>query len=374
MLIFCFYSSSYGGVNFLTISDIHYGVDNLSQEGKDTGPEFLKITLKKFNKLSKNVNFILLLGDLPTHFLFNSSKKSNYEKTVFDELYANDSGKPIFYITGNNDSLIGNYQPFESNGVSPLTFATHWNGACAHCEGLIIDKSHMYHDGYYSSYVIHENKKIILIALNANQWTKAPFPVSYPNQDKDALTQFSWLEQQLKTHHSEQLLIAMHEPPGNSYRGHRIWHKRYKKKFIKILNENKNLYGEITLLTSHTHMDEFRKIHFNDDDNIYAYSTPSISRLHHNYPGMKVFSLNKAFRIKNFTTFYTSYLDKWENQNYQALNSPNAIFSNCQNTTLAQCLNRLSDKQVCAYVNKGLFYGVKSPIVPNNMCKKIYLI
>ncbi|VEB37776.1 sphingomyelin phosphodiesterase [Legionella sainthelensi] len=373
-LISWFIPPAYAHLNFLTISDIHYGETNVSHDGGDTGPEFLNITMKKFKKLSKQVNFILCLGDLPTHSLFNATVKGAYEKKVFDELYINDVDlKPIFYITGNNDSLSGNYQPFTSNGVSPLNFATNWHGACAHCKKLIINDTHMYRDGYYSSYVIPGNKKIILIALNANQWAETPLLSRYPNQKKDALEQLSWLEQQLKEHHAEQLLIAMHEPPGNSYIGKPVWHKHYLKKFINILSQNQQSYGEITLLTAHSHMDEFRKIHLKNGTNIYAFSTPGISRNHHNYPGMKIFTLNKKMKVKNFTTYYTSHLEKWGNQQYQALNNPNAIFPHCHNKTLSQCLSELNMQQICNYEDQGLFYGVKSPIVPND-CNKVYTV
>lgn len=372
LLIFCFFHSLYAAPSFLTISDIHYGNTNQSRDGEDTGTEFLKITMKEYEKLSKKVDFILCLGDLPTHSLFNTPKKGEFEKTVFDELYENDKElKPIFYIAGNNDSLLGNYQPFESNGVSPLNFATDWDGACAHCKGLIIDDSHMYQDGYYSSYVLPGDKKIILIALNATQWTRTPILSKYPNQEHDALIQLAWLNQQLKKHHAKQLLIAMHEPPGISYRGEPIWHEPYLKEFIKILNNNKKSYGEISLLTSHTHMDGFRKIHLNDGSNIYAYSTPAISRIHHNYPAIKIFSLGNNLKIKNFTTYYTSDQSSWKNQQYQAINSPGAIFPHCHKT-LSKCLNKLNTKQVCNYLDIGLFYGVKSPTVPNQECNKIY--
>ncbi|KTD63637.1 sphingomyelin phosphodiesterase [Legionella santicrucis] len=373
-LISWFIHPAYANLNFLTISDIHYGENNVSRDGGDTGPEFLNITMKKFKKLSNQVNFILCLGDLPTHSLFNAATKGVYEKKVFDELYINDvSLKPIFYITGNNDSIGGNYQPFSSNGASPLNFATDWHGACAHCKKLIINDDHMYRDGYYSSYVIPGNKKIILIALNANQWAETPLLSPYPHQKKDALEQLFWLEQQLKEHHAEQLLIAMHEPPGDSYIGKPVWHKQYLKKFINILNKNQQSYGEITLLTAHSHMDEFRKIHLDNGNNIYTFSTPGISRNHHNYPGMKIFTLNKKMKVENFTTYYTSHLDKWENQQYQALNNSNAIFPHCRNKTLSQCLNELNTQQICGYVDQGLFYGVKSPIVPND-CNKVYKV
>lgn len=101
LLLFCFLHSVYAAPSFLTISDIHYGNNNLSRDGEDTGPEFLKIAMKEYEKLSQKVDFILCLGDLPTHSLFNTTKKGEFEKTVFDELYKNDKNlKPIFISLG----------------------------------------------------------------------------------------------------------------------------------------------------------------------------------------------------------------------------------------------------------------------------------
>lgn len=369
--------SAWADPQFLTLSDIHFGSENSNEEGQDTGPQLFKITLNKIKKLSQDVDFIIFLGDMPTHSVFNEHKKE-YEQIVFHGLYQSDvTAKPLFYVAGNNDSLQGNYQPFESNGISPLTYATDWHGACAHCDDLLIDKSHMYHEGYYSSYVIPQNKDIILIALNATQWTKIPwlkkvFFSSYANQERDALVQLAWLEQQVKNHSAKQLLIAMHEPPGKSYLDEPIWYKQYTQQFIKILAQYQQRYGQITLLSSHTHMDEFRRIHLSSGVNIYVYSTPSISRNHHNNPGMKIFSLDQELKIKNFTTFYTSFLTAWNDQHYNALGGAEAIFANCQQKILAQCLDKLSVDQVCAAVDRGSFYGVKNPKVPDAACRKTY--
>lgn len=365
---------TFAGPRFLAISDIHYGANNASRDGEDTGPEFFKIAMKKFQKLSLDADFILFLGDMPTHSLFKKKLKQEYERTVFAQLLAHDiSDKPMFYIPGNNDSLLGNYQPFSSNNESPLNEAKNWSGACIHCSGLIIDKSHMYSDGYYSSYVIPKNRKIILIALNATQWTRTPLFSRYANQKQDALKQLAWFAEQLKQHHADQLIIAMHEPPGNSYKGKPIWHKPYLDQFIKVISQYQSLYKEITLLTSHSHMDELRKITLDNHKAVYAYSTPSISRMHHNYPAMKIFYLNKQFQLENFTTYYTSQINQWGNQHYQALNNKKAIFPFCK-ATLAPCLTQLSTTQVCNQLDKGLFYGVKSLTVPNNACTKIYRI
>ncbi|STY30223.1 sphingomyelin phosphodiesterase [Legionella wadsworthii] len=375
LLIFCFFNTVLAAPSFLTISDIHYGNNNLSRDGEDTGTEFLEITMNKFKTLSKQVDFILCLGDLPTHSLWNFPQKEAFEKTVFAELYHHDKAqKPLFYIPGNNDSLLGNYQPFERNGVSPLNLTSKWNGACAYCKELIIDKSHMYHDGYYSSYVIPGNKNIILIVLNATQWTNTPILARYPHQEHDASIQLSWLNQQLKKLHSKQLLIAMHEPPGTSYRGETIWHKAYLKEFIKILNSNKKSFKEITLLTGHTHMDEIRRLKLNDGTNVYAFSTPAISRIHHNYPGMKIFHMGNNMRIKDYSTYYTKDTNQWKNLQYHAIKAPNAIFPSCQHQILSQCLNQWDTKKICHFLNKGSFYGVTSSKVPKHECQTIYNI
>lgn len=378
LLVLSFISSVFAAPQFLTLSDIHYGSNITSADGHNTGDEFLIIALNKMKELSKKVDFILYLGDIPTHSasFFGLSNKEEYEKTIFHRLFEADLElKPMFYITGNNDSLAGNYQPFEVNGKSPLNYATDWTGACAHCDRLIIDDSHMRHDGYYSSYVIPDNKEIILIALNTVQWTKAPiFLPKYPHQERDAYVQLFWLEQQLKKHGAKQLLIAMHVPPGKAYDGSPLWHDAYLQKFINILSRYKSSYGQITLLTSHSHMDELRKIQLDEGVAVFAYSTPGISRNHHNNPGMKLFVFDNELRIKEFITYYTTALSEWGSELYHALGTPDAIFPDCQNVTLAQCLSALSEKQICNYLEQGLFYGVKSPRVPSEECSKVYAV
>jgi hypothetical protein len=375
LLIMCFFSvASASPIRFLTITDIHYGSENNSMDGQDTGTEFLTSTFNQLKKLSKNVDFILNLGDLPTHLLFDQSKKGSYEQTVFHGLYQADEGlKPIFYITGNNDSLAGNYQPFQFEGKSPLNFATDWLGACAFCKGLMIDDSHMQSGGYYSSYVIPGNKEIILIALNTTPLGNRPILLpQYPNQASDAMEELAWLEQQLKSHSAKQLLIAMHAPPGKTYKGGLFWQESTLKKFLDLLEKYHHLYNEIALLTAHTHMDELRKIHLEDGLNIYAYSTPAISRIHYNNPGIKIFSLDNDLAISNYQTYYTSHVNHWGDEQYQALGSTDAIFPSCQKMKLADCLNSLSDQQVCDDLEGGQFYGAKSAFVPRGECKITY--
>ncbi len=365
-------NSAISAPKFLILTDIHYGDDNKAQDGADTGPAFLKVTLQKMAQLNKEVDFILNLGDLPTHMLFVTSKKGSYEKTLFHGLYEADSAaKPMFYVPGNNDSLAGNYQAFEVNGESPLSYANDWDGACVYCKDLIIDKTNMSHGGYYSSYVMPKNKKIILIALNTVFFVNAS---NYPQQQEDAEAELSWLEQQLKQHSAKQLLIAMHIPPGTNYNGSPFWKEAILKRFIALLSRYSHAYGEITLLSGHSHMDELRKLPLANGLTIYDYSTPGISRNHYNNPGMKVISLNNSLKASNYTTYYTSSFTTWDKEQYQAIGGPDAIFPSCHQDSLAACLNSLSTNEVCQSLENHLFYGAKSDIVPKEVCQYTYLI
>ena len=373
LVIFFLTPPTWANVRFLNISDIHYGSDNTPGDGHDTDVALLASSLNKFSHLANEVDFILTLGDFATHGIKSSTKKAEYISTVFHGLYKADiAAKPMFYITGNNDSLRGNYQPFSWEGKSPLTFAKDWQGSCAHCKDLIIDGKHMQDEGYYLSYVLPGNKDIILIALNTTPFAKAPFfTLPYPNKDRDASKQLLWLEKQLKTHHAKQLLIAMHIPPGNNYHGSKTWQKKYLKQFIHLLNVFHENYEQVTLLTAHTHMDDVRKIHLSDGTNIYAYATPSVSRIHYNYPAMKIFDLDTDMRVKDYTTYYSTKENQWADKYYQFTKH---IFPQCNNQTLDKCQDLLTNEHICKTLKTGLFYGAKNPKVNSSVCKITYMI
>jgi UDP-2,3-diacylglucosamine pyrophosphatase LpxH len=375
LVILCWIFSVYthADISFLTISDLHYGSDNKIGDGQDTNDQFLTITLEKFSQLTTNVNFILTLGDFSTHADILTANKELQLETVFHQLFQSDkTKKPMFYITGNNDSLQGNYQAFKWR-ESPLSFAKDWNNACVYCDGLLIDNTHLEDGGYYTSYVIPQNKNIILIALNTVQFAARPwYQPQYPNQEEEAQKQLAWLEEQLKTHTASQLLIAMHIPPGINYKGYSLWVDSFEQQFIQLLKNYQAQYGEITLLAAHNHRDEVRKIKTGVNKAIYAFSTPSISRVYHNYPGMKIFYLDRSFKLKNFTTFYTYEDTAWKNEHYQAIQAENGIFPGCKNLSLAECLDTQDTRSVCKAIEDGLFYGVKSPKVDNSVCNSNY--
>ena len=136
------------------------------------------------------------------------------------------------------------------------------------------------------------------------------------------------------------------------------------------LKQNQPHYDQITLLTAHSHMDEIKKLHLQGGKTIYAFSTPGVSRVYYNNSGMKMFDLDNKLRVKGYTTYYTTSPQEWGNLHYKSSD----IFPNCTNETLPQCLNKLSDEQVCKYIIDGLIYGVKSSLVDNKACYRSYLI
>ena len=376
MILFVFTQTLYASTQFLTLSDIHYGSKNNSGQGQDTGDDLLQLAMTKLSQLAAKVEFIIYLGDMPTHGSYEVKEKELYEKIVFQSLYrANTLAKPMFYIPGNNDSLAGNYQPFTQNGRSPLNLAEDWSGACVHCENLIIDDQYMYEGGYYASYAIPNNHDLILIALNSTQFLNFPsrYP-PYPNQRKEAQVQLQWFAKQLANHQAKQLLIAMHEPPGFDYQGQQYWETQYLEQFLTAIKKNQTHYQEITLLTSHTHMDEIRKINLDESHTLYAFSTPSISRIHNNNPAMKIFDLGNDLSLKNFVTHYTHTVETWLDEHYYAMNSSDSIFPQCNYLNLTACLNSLSQETACKAITSGLFYGVKNTLVDNSHCHNIYQV
>lgn len=363
--------------NFLAIADIHYGDKNSSMMGHDTGDTLWAQALITFKQLSPSVDFILMLGDLPTHGANDPIQKSKFEQRIFNDLYQADTAhKPMFYITGNNDSLAGNYQKFSKNGRSPLNNAHLWQGACAYCQDLIIDNSHMYRDGYYSSYVIPGNDQIILIAINANLFVHRGFFFSYDlTQKQDADTEIKWIANQLQQHHAKQLLVAMHEEMGVDYHNNPVWQADYANQLITLFNRYQHHFQQITLLAAHTHYDELRKLTLANGRAIYSYSTPAISQIHFNNPAMKIFSLNQAYRISDFTTYYTKNSSYWTGNSYSAIKKTNTpVFSTCNQGDLAYCLDSLTKEQICAFLTSNFIYTVKNTLKQITNCTDSYVI
>ncbi len=361
-------------LHFLSIADIHYGPDNRPGDGHDTGDESWGAALKKFRQLSAQAEFIMVLGDLPTHTNWFSNNKAANEEKIFHDLYLNAVNTPIFYVPGNNDSLKGNYQPFSYEGHSPLDLAKDWQGACAYCDDLIVDGQFMSSGGYYAASPFKNNKdKALLVVLNSTQFTKIPLILPpYFNQNEDAQTQLDWLENLLQTFAGQQIYIAMHVEPGNDFHGNEIWHRDNLERFMAII-DNLPASTELSIFSAHSHYDEIRRMQTPQGRSVMIYGTPSISRDHHNNSGMKLFSVDDALNISNFTTFYTDQLSTWDEQSYQGQGGEQAIFS-CTQSILDTCLKSLSIQDACAAMSAGNMYGVKNPRFSELNCSLMYLV
>jgi hypothetical protein len=224
--------------------------------------------------------------------------------------------------------------------------------------------------------VIPNNRNIILIALNANQFVNPVFLAPrYPNQDQQAKIQLAWLEQQLRQHHAQQLLIAMHEEPGLDSNNNAVWRSSYLTTFINLLNRYHTNYQQLSLLPGHSHYDELRKIVLTDKTAIYSYSTPAISRNHYTNPAMKIFYLDKQQKLVDFTTYYTTDEQHWQNEQYHALLSTgDTIFPNCGTYNLPHCLDLLTNEEVCEKMTKHYIFTVKNRDKPITNCLSSYII
>lgn len=361
VLLFINLSVQAAEIRFLTIADIHYGNPN------ETGAVLWQSTLKQYQKLAAESDFILFLGDMSAHAIRSARKKADIQSLIFHDLYRNNTlHKPLFFIAGNNDSLAGNYMPF-SGYSNPLLQAPEWSGgACAHCDNLTVDTTYMFQGGYYSSYVVPGRKDILLIVINATQFAEMPWwKAGYPHQNKDAEKQLKWLENQLKSHSANQLLIAMHEEPGKDYLGRPVWKPVFLKKFISLLDKYQKQYQEISLLAAHSHYDELRKIQLKNTV-VYSYSSPSISHDHHNYSAMKLFQLSENGRLKNFTTFYSKKNKTWSDGHYSAIPD---IFPACHSEGLADCLSLLTAKEICRMEQDKHVFGAGNPAVKDIGCE-----
>lgn len=382
LLLACllFTTVAHADKHFLTLSDIHYGHDNKMGYGHDTNDDVFWVMLNQYWRLLPKSEFVLLLGDLPTHLGMESSERAKDEYVVFQYLYHPDSHhtvtQPVFYVPGNNDPLTGDYQRFEKHGQSPLTVAASagWTGPCINCEGQIIDDSGLAHGGYYSAYPMKDDPNTVLIALNTTMFMKKQHYPEYEHQSSAAKAQLDWLEGQLQQINTKHLLIAMHEPPGKSSSGKSFWKSEYKDRFIDLLTKYQPKGQRVSLFTSHTHFDEIRKIELSTGNTIYGYSTPSISMAHDNNPGMKLYSFDDGYGLSNFTTYYTTPDDiknkSWGHKRYSAMNDDDSIFPGCHDLRVGECISRKS-VNICKAFDAGNYHGVKSPEMGSFDCDEV---
>lgn len=336
---------------FMVVSDIH--LDHTLATSKydvDTGMDLWQSAQGEIQGIlggGSPPDFVLYLGDLPAHNQATCDLDTDIGN-VLGGLRGSAEGAsvPLLYLPGNNDSLWGDYcvfsdsadklePPFSQDsghaGDWPLIGgASSCNGASGAC---VIDDSHRL-DGYYSAYP-SASRDLRVVMMNTVMFTtKSCYcttdsgctsnencgPWSEKSDAGD--TQLGWLGTQLdeaKTN-GEQVLIAMHVPPGQDrycyqdketkeWKTHDgvMWQDPAQQNtFLKHVSDHQPRI--VGVLTSHTHMDEIRMMHGPDGPTTLGLSAPGISPNHGNNPGFKVYQYathsSGDIDLTGFTTHY----------------------------------------------------------------------
>lgn len=302
--------------SFLGISDIHYDKDlTQSNYTTDTSPTLWSDAKSQLQQViaTKKPKFILLTGDLPAH---NDATRSDNVKTVLTD-FSSDFTLPVYYVPGNNDSLGGDYHSFtNASGVTPLSLDPNKNWptlnvshSCANdpTAPCTLDMTSGAQFGYYSA---RPEAGLRLIALNTVIFTKKYVADDGVSQADATTKELNWLTAQLAeaSHNNEAVVLAMHVPPGVfGYNGASMWvSPQTQSIFMNTVTSYKSIIRGI--YSAHVHLDEFRRLYdSNKNMAILDVSTPSISPVYSNNPGMRVFSYDpNSFNLTNMETDYTT--------------------------------------------------------------------
>lgn len=378
---------AYADDNFLTISDIHYqaGGPVMNYGQGDTGDALWASTQKEVRQVirTQSPTFIVLLGDLPAHD--DSTRVMNLQTVLTD--FSRHMDLPVFYVPGNNDALgndrhDGNYHSF-TNHVGDNLFsldagqgwpALHANQTCPDTpssHACLVDPTNpaIQRFGYYVAKPLGTQAKLRLIVLNSVIWVNPNDGEAYVSDDgvsqqQATAQELHWLNTELAAaaKHGDRVLIALHVPPGlDAYSSQDMWQATTKNQFIKLVNRYQA--NIIAILSSHTHMDEIRRIHAENGSLIAIdVSTPGITPLHSNNPGIKRYDYNNDFALTDATTYYTTPLNSDAWHSYCMQDS-----YHCHTATLRACIAPLSFSDPKVHAIYQTHFSVLNPDFPTKL-------
>jgi sphingomyelin phosphodiesterase acid-like 3 len=311
---------------FLVISDIHLNSSASSQSAAqgDSGDSLWEAAKKEIDLLItyKKPRFIIVLGDLPKHDTSTKIDSINVRQNMEQVMaYFKDRAKiPLVYVPGNNDSWNGDYSAFTLPDSIYKMYGypiLHVDSRVASHHACRANDNLLRSLDCFSVYPLGKKNKLKLIILNTVIFTKnkyLPYSIDTLKQPVDANREISWLLQELKraSQNGEQVLIAMHVPPGiDAYTGENMWYdKGIEKTFLKAMEKyQKNIIG---LLAGHTHMDGIRLLttaaHKID---ALLISVAGVAPGHGNNPAVKLIKYQEgSFALHDFTTYYMNYWNK----------------------------------------------------------------
>ncbi|WP_319549393.1 metallophosphoesterase [Desulfogranum marinum] len=360
---------------FIQVSDVHLDSKaTTTNYGHDTGTELWTKTIVKLTEIIRQKpapKFIIYTGDLPAHYdcgttcFIPPDQRKTHHKNIAQVLtdlrkLAEDTGIPLLFTPGNNDSLAGDYCSYaDENNKTPLSLAPDSENAYPALNSMrtcgnapcIVSNPHP-QMGYYSARPI---EGLRVITLNSIILGQRYHQVDGVEQVDAGNTQMSWLSTELVAARlsGEKVLIIMHIPPGKN--AYAVAHNRTPTQMwaqLPLPNNNwmhqfltlvKQYQSEITgILYGHTHMDEVRRLYDVDGVNIteVAVSAPGVSPQHNNNPGFKIYWYSYSTKeLLDFETYYTTPAAlSWGKQSYHF----STIFGCDANSTLYQCLSDAS--------------------------------
>lgn len=313
---------------FLVISDIHLNdSSDQAQIGmlkRDGGRDIWDISLQKITELLNGKGgfpkprFVICLGDLPFH-----AKKDDVASAMKNagivikqlKTVAEKAGVPIFYVPGNNDSPLGDYEGFSLPAFKKST-------GCNDCWPIAGISAQMHVDsmlssiGCYAAWPLGNKTKLKIIDLNTTAFVER-----YANK-KDAANELKWLTEQLEKskHDGDNVILTMHVPPGINAFTSTDQKKSYFWDIAPLYNSMSiqdtlltlvDKYKDIIscLLSSHTHMDGISRLHDKKDGFTgILLSVPAIAPSLFNKASMDIVMYNnKSFAIDNFITLYNDF-------------------------------------------------------------------
>ena len=356
---------------FLHLSDVHL---DLSGESSDTDPALWSITKAKLASVlagPEPPSFVIYTGDLPGHYAcenktcaLDSSQVPAHNgnvQTVLADMHdlVAESGIPLLYMPGNNDSLAGDYFSFTDRaGKTPLSLvegdhypAVNASESCGSAPCMVSDPYPGL--GFYSARPIDGLR---VIALNSIILGRKYHGVDGQSQFDAGNVQMDWLAKELESlEDGEKVLLAMHIPPGNdayavSHHKKQTWMwahhpagegdqprdhtEHWLDRFLDLVSAHTDAI--IGLAYGHTHMDELRRLHNRAGEIIeVAVSAPGITTNHGNNPGFKLTSYDADTKeLLGFVTEYTQRGNEtWGEQSY----SFSELF-NCAGQSILGCL------------------------------------
>jgi sphingomyelin phosphodiesterase acid-like 3 len=344
-LVYCLFVSSVTAQStssFIAISDIHLDTSNTAT---------WEAAAKTITQIAQGKNgntkpsFILYLGDLPVH---SDPRSSAQVANAMNEAglalkglrgIAESANIPLLYLPGNNDSYTGDYHVFDTTLFKKDNIgAKEWpvipgNKSIPHQQDPYISDQSLWKLGCYAAFPLGKDVPLKVIALNTVMFSEqhtdsVGMAYNYNNehpeqrqQDAEQVINWLWLQLQQTWGTSQQVLIAMHIPPGiDGYTGANslgtggklLWDStllfrgmKAQYFFVSLIDTyKKNIIG---LIGGHTHLDGIRIVLDSTNAPILPYiSVPAISADHGNNSSFKVVEFDPAqkYALTNFTTYY----------------------------------------------------------------------